>query len=184
MIALRIPFSNPPACRPLAKNCSGVSRSASVTGRRNALRVRCATICFAHGSSSASLAGRQTKIFLRLGVSLTPVGSIGPSICSRSTLSGLSSPSMMPTSPPPGMNGCSTASDSASVRATNVAATVCGPAVTGTRMRSKRELISATAAAWRVSTFARSSGPPIVFAYTSLPSTATISVCRYSSPST
>ena len=54
----------------------------------------------------------------------------GPLISSRWIFSGLSSPSMMPTSPPPGMNGWSTASDSDIVRATNVAAIVCGPAVT------------------------------------------------------
>ncbi len=66
----------------------------------------------------------------------------GPLISSRWIFSGLSSPSMMPTSPPPGMNGWSTASDSDIVRATNVAAIVCGPAVTATRMFSNRPLIS------------------------------------------
>jgi hypothetical protein len=113
-----------------------------VTGRRNAWRVKRVTISRAHGSSSAALRGRQLKMRSRLGVLLKPVVVNGAVDLEPLNLQRLSSPSMMPTSPPPGMNGWSTASDSASVRATNVAATWCGPADTVARNRSKRPLSS------------------------------------------
>src|SRR6266576_1302236 len=52
--------------------------SASVTGRRKARRLRVDRIVRAQGSSSLAVAGRQTKIRERLGVSPGPVTLYGP----------------------------------------------------------------------------------------------------------
>ena len=66
-----MPLSKLPVrCGPAGRSPSAFRCPASVTGRRKARRASVVTICCAQAVSAAALAGLQTKILRRLGLSV------------------------------------------------------------------------------------------------------------------
>ena len=80
-------WKSPPSRRRDSKKPVSVLTSAARTGRRYARRASLERIFSAHGFSSAALAGSQTKIARRDGVSFGgPEFLYGPPICTAPTL--------------------------------------------------------------------------------------------------
>ena len=86
-------------------------------------------ISAAHASSSACAVGRHEKIFRRLGVSDTPVTSIGPCTMKSRRCGSMVMPQRMLTSASVFSSGISRSSTGPSSFCTNAADTRCGPAL-------------------------------------------------------